>query len=78
MLACMAVSFGSTQRRSNGCYREACIWEKIKVPYLRTDASATIAYTAEFRKGHVEAKTIRLSDYAETIQTKIGMTDGQS
>jgi hypothetical protein len=41
-----------------------------EAPYLRTDASATIAYSAEFRKGHVAPKTIYLKDYAEQIQTK--------
>lgn len=43
-------------------------------PYLRTDASATISYTAEFREGHIAAKTIYLKDYAEEIQTKMKMT----
>ncbi len=42
--------------------------------YLRTDADANIAYAAEFRKGHVVAKTINLKDYAETIQAKTGLT----
>ncbi len=43
-------------------------------PYLRTDASATITYAADFRKGHIAAKSISLKDYASTIQTKLGMT----
>lgn len=43
-------------------------------PYLRTDVSATINYSAEYRKGHVEQNTIFLKDYAETIQNKLGMT----
>ncbi len=45
-----------------------------EAPYLRTDASATITYAADFRKGHVAARTISLKDYAETIQKKTGMT----
>lgn len=45
-----------------------------EAPYLRTDASATITYAADFRKGHVAARTINLKDYAETIQKKTGMT----
>ena len=73
MLACMAVSFGSCSDDPMDA-TEKHVYGENETPYLRTDASATIAYTAEFRKGHVEAKTIRLSDYAETIQTKLGMT----
>ena len=73
MLACMAVSFGSCSDDPMDA-TEKHVYGENENPYLRTDASATIAYTAEFRKGHVEAKTIRLSDYAETIQTKLGMT----
>ena len=73
MLACMAVSFGSCSDDPMDA-TENHVYGENENPYLRTDASATIAYTAEFRKGHVEAKTIRLSDYAETIQTKLGMT----
>ncbi len=45
-----------------------------EAPYLRTDASATITYAADFRKGHIAARTINLKDYAETIQAKTGMT----
>ena len=76
MLACMAVSFGSCSDDPMDA-TEKHVYGENETPYLRTDASATIAYTAEFRKGHVEAKTIRLSDYAETIQTKLGMTSGR-
>ena len=73
MLACMAVSFGSCSDDPMDA-TEKHVYGENEVPYLRTDASATIAYTAEFRKGHVEAKTIHLSDYAKTIQAKLGMT----
>lgn len=43
-------------------------------PYLRTDTSASIAFTAEFRKGHIEQKVIDLKDYSEKIQSHLGMT----
>lgn len=73
MLACMAVSFGSCSDDPMDA-TEKHVYGENENPYLRTDASATIAYTAEFRKGHVEAKSISLNDYAETIKTKLGMT----
>ncbi len=50
------------------------VYGEDEAPYLRTDASATITYAAEFRKGHVAAKSINLKDYASTIQSKLGMT----
>ncbi len=43
-------------------------------PYLRTDTSANIALTAEFRKGHIQQKVIDLKDYAVKIQNHLGMT----
>lgn len=45
-----------------------------EAPYLRADADATVTLNAEFRKGHVAAKTISLKDYAEQIQTNLKMT----
>ena len=53
---------------------EKHVYTENEAPYLRTDVSANISTTAEFRKGHVALKTISLKDYAETIQTKLGMT----
>jgi hypothetical protein len=53
---------------------EKHVYSDNEAPYLRTDASANISTTAEFRKGHVTPKVISLKDYAETIQTKLGMT----
>ncbi|WP_434504376.1 DUF4859 domain-containing protein [Prevotella sp.] len=53
---------------------EKHVYTENEAPYLRTDASANISTTAEFRKGHVSPKIINLKDYAETIQTKLGMT----
>ena len=43
-------------------------------PYLRTDTSANIALTAEFRKGHIQQRVIDLKDYAVKIQSHLGMT----
>jgi len=73
MLACMTLAFGSCSDDPMDA-TEKHVYGENESPYLRTDASATIAYTAEFRKGHVEAKTISLNDYAETIKSKLGMT----
>ena len=50
------------------------VYGESESPYLRTDASATISYSAEFRKGHISDKVIYLKDYAEQIQTKMKMT----
>ena len=73
MLACMAVSFGSCSDDPMDA-TEKHVYGENENPYLRTDASATIAYTAEFREGHIASQTISLTDYAEVIQTKLGMT----
>lgn len=73
MLACMAVSFGSCSDDPMDA-TEKHVYGENETPYLRTDASATIAYTAEFREGHIASQTISLTDYAEVIQTKLGMT----
>lgn len=73
MLACMAVSFGSCSDDPMDA-TEKHVYGENESPYLRTDASATISYTAEFRKGHIEAKTISLNDYADKIKSKLGMT----
>lgn len=43
-------------------------------PYLRTDTSATISISAEFRKGNIAPKTINLKDYADKIQSHLFMT----
>jgi hypothetical protein len=56
---------------------DACskhVYTADETPYLRIDADANISTPIEFRKGHIEKKTINLKDYAETIQTKMGMT----
>ena len=53
---------------------EKHVYTESEAPYLRTDPDANISTTAEFRKGHVMPKTINLKDYAEIIQTKLGMT----
>lgn len=50
------------------------VYSADETPYLRTDTSCTVSLTAEFRKGAIEEKTFYLSDYAEKIQTKLGMT----
>lgn len=50
------------------------VYSESESPYLRTDTSANISVTAEFRKGHVSPKSISLKDYAEKIQTHLGMT----
>lgn len=74
LLACMAVlSLGSCSDDPMDATGKHVYGEN-ESPYLRTDTSATIAYTAEFRKGYVAAKSIKLSDYAVTIKSKLGMT----
>lgn len=50
------------------------VYSESESPYLRTDTSANISVTAEFRKGHISPKSISLKDYAEKIQTHLGMT----
>ncbi len=50
------------------------VYGENEVPYLRVDTAATIACAAEFRESHISPITISLKDYAEKIQTKMGMT----
>ncbi|MCH3971149.1 MAG: DUF4859 domain-containing protein [Prevotella sp.] len=50
------------------------VYKENESPYLRADTSADIAVSAEFRKGHIINKTILLKDYAEKIQSHLGMT----
>jgi hypothetical protein len=45
-----------------------------EAPYLRTDADAKISVSTPFRAKRISAQTINLKDYAETVQTKLGMT----
>lgn len=70
---CIALGFSACSTDPEDAV-EKHVYTENESPYLRTDASANISTTAEFRKGHVVAKTINLKDYAETIQTKLGMT----
>lgn len=72
-MACLAFGFTACSDDPNDAV-EKHVYGPDEAPYLRADASATIAVTAEFRKGHVAAKTISLKDYAEQIQTKMKMT----
>ena len=72
-MACAALSLISC----SGDWEDASskhVYGESEIPYLRTDASANIAVNAEFRKGHVNPITVNLKDYAETIQSKLGMT----
>ena len=43
-------------------------------PYLRTDADATVASSFGFEVGRFEDQTIKLTDYADKFQEKMGMT----
>lgn len=72
-MACFALGFTACSDDPNDAV-EKHVYGPDESPYLRTDASATIGVTAEFRKGHVTPKTINLKDYAEQIQTKMKMT----
>lgn len=72
-MACLALSFTACSDDPNDAV-EKHVYGETESPYLRIDASANIACTAEFRKGHIEQKQINLKDYAETFQTKLGMT----
>ena len=73
VIACLAFGLTSCSDDPNDAVTKH-VYGPDEAPYLRTDASATIAYSAEFRKGHVSPKTIYLKDYAEQIQTKLKMT----
>ena len=72
-MACFALGFTACSDDPNDAVTKH-VYGPDEAPYLRSDASATIAYSAEFRKGHVAPKTIYLKDYAEQIQTKLKMT----
>ena len=69
-MACFALGFTACSDDPNDAVTKH-VYGPDEAPYLRSDASATIAYSAEFRKGHVAPKTIYLKDYAEQIQTKL-------
>lgn len=43
-------------------------------PYLKTNANAVVSTKAEFPISRLEAKTIKLTDYAEKFHTYLGMT----
>jgi hypothetical protein len=72
-MACLALGFTACSDEPEDAV-EKHVYGPDEAPYLRADASATIAVNAEFRKGHVSPKTIYLKDYAEQIQTKMKMT----
>lgn len=72
-LACFALGFTSCSDDPN----DACdkhVYSEDETPCLRVDQDATIAINTEFREGRISPMTINLKDYAETIQTKMGMT----
>ncbi len=75
-LACAALSFTACSEDYEDAFSKH-VYGTDESPYLRTDADANIAISAEFRKGHVAPVVINLMDYAETIQKKLGMTVGQ-
>lgn len=72
-MACLALGFTACSDDPEDAVSKH-VYGPEEAPYLRTDASATIAYSVEFRKGHVAPKTLYLKDYAEQIQTKMKMT----
>ena len=43
-------------------------------PYLKTNADAVVSTKAEFPISRLEAKTVKLTDYAEKFHTSLGMT----
>ena len=43
-------------------------------PYLKTNADAVVSTKAEFPISRLEAKTVKLTDYAEKFHTYLGMT----
>lgn len=53
---------------------EKHVYGEDEAPYLRIDTEANNAVTAEFREGRITPVTVNLKDYAEVIQTKMGMT----
>ena len=72
-MACLALGFTACSDDPNDAVTKH-VYGPDEAPYLRTDASATIAYNAEFREGHITPQVIYLKDYAEQIQTKMKMT----
>ena len=72
-MACFALGFTACSDDPEDAVSKH-VYGPDEAPYLRADANATIAYNAEFRKGHIAPKTIYLKDYAEQIQTKMKMT----
>lgn len=72
-MACLALGFTACSDDPMDAV-EKHVYAENEAPYLRIDATATIAYTAEFREGHIAPMTISLKDYAEKIQEKLSMT----
>ncbi len=72
-LACMTLGLASCSTDPEDAVTKHVYGEN-EVPYLRVDTAATIACAAEFRESHISPITISLKDYAEKIQTKMGMT----
>lgn len=72
-MVCLALGFTACSDDPMDAVEKHVYTEK-ESPYLRIDASANIAYTAEFREGHIAPITISLKDNAEKIQEKMGMT----
>jgi hypothetical protein len=76
IVACMTLSLAAC----SDDYEDAStkhVYGTNESPYLRTDPDANITLSAEFRKGHVTPVVVNLTDYAETIQSKLGMTVDQ-
>ena len=72
-MACFALGFTACSDDPEDAVSKH-VYGPDEAPYLRADADATVTLNAEFRKGHVAAKTISLKDYAEQIQTNLKMT----
>ena len=73
MVACIPFVFGACSTDPEDA-SEKHVYGPNETVYLRTDAKANIPLKLEFRKGKIAPKTISLKDYAEQIQTNIGMT----
>ena len=71
-MACLALGFTACSDDPEDAV-EKHVYGPDEAPYLRADASATIAVNAEFRKGHVSPKTIYLKDYAEQMPVVSGI-----
>lgn len=72
-MACFALGFTACSDDPEDAVSKH-VYGPDEAPYLRADANASIAYTAEFREGHITPQVIYLKDYAEQIQTKMKMT----